>query len=176
MGERVSNEKVGLKWVTTNGFDNRAFDVTRSLGDTLHFENVNFVWADARQGVKEKYHLPDDNDFNETSYYRLRLQLTDGSVVYSNIAAVKGYDNILFALYPNPVMNKLQINLSSKERGNAVISIYDAAGKRVQQQSTTVVKGNCLAEINVSNLPAGAYTIKMNLPGNEVRTGKFVKD
>ena len=175
-GERMSNEKVALKWETTNGFDNWAFDVNRSLGDTMHFEKINFVWADERVAIKEKYQLPDNNDYNEVSYYRLKLLLNDGSFIYSNTLAVKGYDNFLFALYPNPTSHKLRINLSSKEEGSAGVSVYDASGKMVQQQSFFLTKGNYLKEIDVSKFSPGSYTVKMILPDKQIRTGKFVKN
>ncbi len=175
-GERMNNEKVGLKWETTNGFDNWAFDVTRSLGDTMHFEKINFVWADERVSIREKYQLPDNNNYNEVSYYRLKLMLNDGRFVYSNIAAVKGYYNFLFALYPNPAMDKLKINISTKEDGMAGITVYDASGKMVKQQSAFVTKGNDVQEIDVSKFVAGSYTIKMILPDKQIRTGKFVKN
>ena len=175
-GERMNTEKVGLKWETTNGFENWAFDVTRSLGDTMHFEKINFVWADERVSLREKYQLPDDNNYNEVSYYRLKLQLNDGRFVYSNIAAVKGYDNFLFALYPNPALHNLKINLSTKEDGNAGITVYDASGKIVQQQSSFVIKGNDVREIDVSKFPPGSYTVKIILPDKQIRTGKFVKN
>ena len=175
-GERMNNEKVGLKWETTNGFDNWAFDVTRSLGDTMHFEKINFVWADERVKIKDKYQLPDENNYNEVSYYRLKMLLNDGRFVYSNIAEVKGYDNFLFALYPNPALHKLKISLSAKEDGIAGISIYDASGKMVKQQSSFVNTGNDVREIDVSNFSPGSYTIKMILPDKQIRTGKFVKN
>jgi hypothetical protein len=175
-GERMNNERVGLKWETTNGFDNMAFDVTRSLGDTMHFEKINFVWAHERVSIREKYQLPDNNNYNEISYYRLKLMLNDGRIVYSNIAAVKGYDNFLFAIYPNPALHNLKINLSSKEDGNAGIIVYDASGKMVKQQSSFLTKGNDVREINVSKFAPGSYIIKMMLPDKQIRTGKFVKN
>ena len=175
-GERLDNEKVGLKWETTNGFDNWAFDVTRSLGDTMHFEKINFVWADERISIKEKYLLPDDNNYNEVSYYRLKLLLNDGRFVYSNIAAVKGYENFLFALYPNPALHKLTIHLSTKQNGNAGMCVYDASGKLIQQQSSFVTQGNAVSEIDVSGFLPGSYTIKMVLPDKQIRTGKFIKN
>lgn len=174
-GERNNNEEVGLKWITTNGFDNLAFDVQRSFGDTMHFEKVNFVWAHERHGIKDKYFLPDDNNFNEVSYYRLKLQLNDGRFIYSNIAPVKGYNSFLFALYPNPASHFLRMNISSKEQGNAGITIYNAAGKMVLQQSSFIPKGFDLKEIDISKFSSGFYSVKLVLPDKQIRTGKFVK-
>ncbi|MEJ7675639.1 MAG: T9SS type A sorting domain-containing protein [Chitinophagaceae bacterium] len=175
-GERNSNENVGLQWETTNGFDTRAFDVYRSLGDTIHFEKINFVWANERISIKDKYHLPDNNDYNEVSYYRLKLLLNDGKFVYSNIVAVNGYDKFLFALYPNPAAHKLKINLSTKEGGSASITVYDASGKMVLRESSFLIKGYELREIDVTKLSGGLYTVKMILPDKQIRIGKFLKN
>ena len=175
-GERNSNEKVGLKWETANGFDNRAFDVERSLGDTMNFEKINFVWAKERNAIKNKYLLPDNNDYNESSYYRIKLLLIDGRFIYSNIAAVKGYDKSLFTFYPNPAFNSLTINFSSQENGSATIYVYDASGKRVQQQSTFLTRGYGIMEIDVTKFPGGLYTIKMIMPDKQIKTGKFLKN
>ena len=175
-GERNSNEKVGLKWETANGFDNRVFDVERSLGDTMNFEKINFVWANERNAINNKYRLPDNNDYTESSYYRVKLFLNDGRFIYSNIAAVKGYDNTFFTLYPNPASRKLIINLTSKEKGNATIMVYDASGKMVQQQSSFLTVGYGVAEVDVTKMPVGLYTVKMVMPGKQIHTGKFLKN
>ena len=174
-GERKTNEKVGLQWQTTNGFDNKAFDIERSLGDTLHFEKINFVWANKKIRMQDKYEMPDNNDYNEISYYRLKLLLNDSKFVYSNIAAVKGYENFLFTLYPNPASHKLKINLSSKEEGRSSITVYDALGRLALQQSSFVNKGNINKEIDLTKLPAGSFTVKVILPDNQIRIGKFLK-
>ena len=173
-GERSSNAEVGLKWETTNGFENRSFDVERSLGDTMNFKKINFVWA--RENQDDKYRLPDNNDYYDVSYYRLKLLLNNGQSVYSNTAVVKGYDDIRFGLYPNPAVNKLKINISTREDGSAFLTLHDALGRIVQQQSLYLAKRFDLKEINVSKLTGGYYTVKVVLPGNQVRIGRFLKN
>jgi hypothetical protein len=175
-GIRENNENVDLSWETTNGFNNRAFDVERSLGDTLNFEKINFVFAEDQSAIHEKYKLPDANTYTEVSYYRLKLALTDGRYVYSNIAAVEGYGNFSFAIYPNPALHTLKISLSSKEEGNAAISIYDASGSMVLRQSTLVTEGKNLIDININKFSSGNYHIKMVLADKQVRVGKFIKN
>ncbi len=175
-GERSNNEVIGLKWETINGFDNSAFEVERSLGDTLHFQKVNFVWATEKSKRRDTYSLSDNNNYEEVSYYRLRLLLNNGKSIYSNTAAIKGYDDARFSVYPSPATTKLMINFSTRQQGNASLSIYDASGRIVKQQTFFSTKGNMFQEINVANLASGLFTIKLVMPHQKARLESFMKN
>lgn len=72
--------------------------------------------------------------------------------------------------FPNPVMNKLQIKLPSKETYR--IEIYSLAGvvlKQIDSRYADVV------EIDVAELASGIYTYKI-FQKNTIICGKFVKD
>lgn len=173
-GERANNELVGLQWKTTNTFSSNSFDVERSLGDSLHFEKVNFVWAQGSK-IKEKYKLPDNNDFNEWSYYRIKMLLMDGSATYSNIAKVKGYDKFIFSIYPNPTSSGVLVMLSSSVAGIGKFSIIDAEGKTVKQYSSSVAEGLNRKDIDISQLAAGVYLMTVVLPDKQTRLKKIIK-
>ena len=125
-GERHNNELVGLELKTTNGIDKYQFVVERSLADTVHFEVINEVWAKSISGFKDTYRLPDGNSYDDISYYRLRLVLRSGGYIYSNIAAVKGYDNRSFFAFPNPALNTVTINFLAKQQGAAILKVFEA--------------------------------------------------
>jgi hypothetical protein len=175
-GERQSNERVGLKWVTTNGRNNRSFQVERSLGDTSHFYSVNFVWANGIQKIREKYRLPDDNDFMGVTYYRLRLTDADGRVFYSNTAAVKGYHIEQFTVFPNPAAQTAWLTWNNRQAGTASIRIYDANGRQVLQQPALTAEGAAVNKVDVSRLPPGTYLVTVRLADKTERTGKLVKE
>ena len=172
-GERSSNEQVGLQWKTTNTYYSNAFEVERSLGDTLHFENVNFVWATGNT-LKEKYQVPDDNDYSQFSYYRVKMILMDGTFKYSNIARVKGYES--FFLYPNPASDEFRVMVSSNKVGTGKISVVDASGKTVLQSDFPVTEGINSKDVNIANLASGIYMITITMPDKQVRLKKFVRD
>jgi hypothetical protein len=173
-GERANDELVGLQWKTTNTFGSNSFDVERSLGDSLHFEKVNLVWAQGGK-INEKYKLPDYNDFNEWSYYRIKMLLIDGTASYSNIAKVKGYDKFIFSLYPNPTSSGVQVMLSSTVPGIGRFSIIDGQGKTVRQYSSIVAEGLNRKDLDISRLPAGVYLITVVLPDKQTRLKKIIK-
>ena len=171
-GERNSNEEVGLEWQTLNSSGN-TFDVERSLGDTMNFARVNFVRA--KDGIKNKYQMPDDNDYTNVSYYRIRQSMIDGSYKFSNTIAVKGYKKFEFKIYPNPSSANIWLNLSLDEAGKTDIHLYDISGKIVSQYHPFLLKGNNLREIDIKELPAGIYTLKIVLPDKQIRSTGFIK-
>lgn len=173
-GERNSNEVVGLEWKATNNFRGVYFNVERSVNDTTNFEKVNSVWSKEGKN-QEKYQLPDNNNHESFSYYRIKQQLTDGSFKYSNIIAIKGFNRFLFKVYPNPALDKVLVNLSSIVDGVADFSLYNSEGKRVQQEFSYLTKGKNQKEININRLPAGLYFFKVLLPDKQIRTGKLIK-
>jgi hypothetical protein len=174
-GEREDPSEVQLQWKTTNGWNNRQFIIERSLGDTLHFETVNSVWANETAGIRDKYQLPDENDFSKTSYYRLKLILGDGENMYSNIAAVKGYRLVFMGLNPNPAKNHLTLSLSADKEVNARMLMFDISGKLVWNTTSFLQEGMNQKELPIALLPAGLYTVRVYLGEGLIRTAKFVK-
>jgi hypothetical protein len=83
----------------------------------------------------------------------------------------------LTGIYPNPVSKILNIVTELPLAQRAVISVYDAAGRLVIQQSVTINAGISQTTINVERLSGGVYTIKFT--GVEVSkvlpTVKFVR-
>jgi hypothetical protein len=59
-------------------------------------------------------------------------------------------------VYPNPVRNTLTINLYGMSGSNAVLSLYDAAGKLVRKITPV---GNT-AMLDMRGLTAGVYLMK----------------
>ena len=174
-GERSTNTLVKLDWETTNGRNSQHFVLQRSLGDTFHFETVRSVWAKQIAGFKDSYHQPDENDYNKVSYYRVRLQLADGSLRYSNIAAVKGYQVDELKLFPNPAVGRVGLTLYSDQAGIAIIRLYDATGKLVSQQSKTVAAGLNNGELNVARLAGGYYRVRVEMPDKAEKTANLIR-
>ena len=76
-----------------------------------------------------------------------------------------------FQLYPNPASESLSILLNEKEL--ALIEIFDQTGRRIhsQKSNTEVLK----IEMNVSEFPAGIYTIKV-IQANHSSSQIFIKE
>lgn len=175
--ERTHNSTIHLQWETKYAFKASGFNIEISPADTFHFVTVNFARASSKTNFIKKYHLPDYNDYSGISFYRIKQLNSDTTHTYSNIVSVKGYDAIPFKMYPNPVSDRLWIEITARHRGNAFITIYDATGKILHYSSTTCTeKRLVLQSINVSKLATGFYQVSILMPDKTFLTSKFVKE
>ena len=177
--ERTNNFNANLQWETKYAFKAKKFNIERSLNDTAHFVLINFTSASAGSGVKKNYQLPDQNDYSGISFYRVKQFNSDSDYSYSNIVLVNGYDSQRFTIYPNPVSSgKVWIEASAKSDGIALITLYNASGKIVEQQSASCMQRvtNIHISFNVSHLASGVYQVKILMPDKTFVTGKFIKE
>ena len=80
----------------------------------------------------------------------------------TNVEIIK---SLSFSVYPNPASDWLKISCSNE---NAILQIYDFTGRIVLE------KENVHSEINISNLPAGLYMLKI-IDKDISGTVKFIK-
>ena len=174
--ERANEVTAALKWETKYAFKASGFKIERSLADSFHFVSVNFAAVAAGTNSKKNYKLPDYNNYAVVSYYRIKQLNNDSGYSYSNIASVAGYDAVSFRVYPNPASAKIWLEMTAKLSGNAEIMLYDASGKLIRQEPVNCAKGAITTKsLNVSQLAAGVYQVKMHMPDNTFLSGNFVK-
>lgn len=173
---RNSNEQVTVLWQTTNEIDNYGFDIERATEPPLSFIKVGFVASKHGLTTKQKYQLMDRNDFEGTSYYRLKQIDRNGSFTYSKIVAVKGYEkNGKLSVYPNPVATVLSMKVHVDKANKYSINIADASGRIVKQEAVFFNKGINKHSINTGAILGGSYIIKLiSIDGKEM-SAMFIK-
>jgi len=88
----------------------------------------------------------------------------------TSTAAVGSLEKLQFAMYPNPVQDNLNIVLPSNVQ-SAVVEIYTILGKKAQTSKLTTA----FNELNISNLNAGIYLIKVIANDDTFGVKQFVK-
>ncbi len=68
---------------------------------------------------------------------------------------------VRFVLYPNPAVNNLQITSDLAISGNVDIKIFDVLGNEVMSKEVKDNEGNLNQNINLKNLAAGSYIVKI---------------
>ncbi|MBK6819754.1 MAG: DUF1349 domain-containing protein [Bacteroidetes bacterium] len=77
----------------------------------------------------------------------------------------------LINIYPNPAQNALNIRLDEQiAKQNAVITIYDALGHKMQQQAAS---GQIINTLTINHLPKGVYMLE--IVGEQRHVLRFVK-
>ncbi|MGP8215568.1 MAG: T9SS type A sorting domain-containing protein [Bacteroidia bacterium] len=91
--------------------------------------------------------------------------------ILSGIQAITNGDNI--NLYPNPANTYVKLSFSDKLSADAIISIVAEAGQVISTSNVFVSKGTTMP-IDISNLAAGVYFVKINTAG-QTQVVRFVK-
>ncbi len=110
----------------------------------------------------------------------MRIVDRNGSVKMSNIVVISGVKPIMLTLsglFPNPTASKLNVLVDAPARDNINVQVMDALGRVVKTQRMTVDAGSNTLELNVTNLSAGSYLLKISCDNNCLgAVSKFVKE
>jgi hypothetical protein len=91
--------------------------------------------------------------------------------------SVSEFDNVLKSnvfIYPNPVIDQLQICYELSENENTQIEIVDLQGKTLQKETANSKIGKNYAIISVAQLTKGLYICRLQ-NGNKIENIKFLK-
>jgi Secretion system C-terminal sorting domain len=176
-GVRMNNEAVKLNWKTYTEINNKGFDVERKYGTDGPFAIVAFVPGSFNSQTTKFYQLMDNNNYQATSYYRIKQTDIDGRVSYSNTVAVKGYVNeIGIAAYPNPATaDNINFAVTGLKQGTTVnLVIYDIAGKIIyEQQHYRLTNTYTISYKNSFSMAPGIYYVSL-MADNKKANAAFV--
>ena len=147
-----------LSWKTFNEINAKEFIIERST-DGIHFIKIGVQSS----GSSYNYSFVDQHPFDGINYYRLKIIDNDDSYQYSPIIALQ-FKEVSAYIFPNPADDILHIAV----RGNSdfKIELYNNLGQLIISQNNS-------SEIDLSNLAAGIYNIKILLNDQEVLLKKL---
>jgi len=126
-------------------------------------DSRNFVLLSSISGSEtNKFYFYNDSRLSKvTSYYRLKMTDTDGSVKYSKVIAIvneeKGF--VITSIAPNPVQHTASLTISAAKQSSVKFKVYDVAGNLVKQWQSTIAAGNNVLNMEVSALANGTYHV-----------------
>lgn len=179
-GERKGTENV-FTWTTLSELNNNGFELQRSA-DGINFSSLIFTASKSVNGNSNQplaYSIADTKPFSGSGYYRLKQIDKDGKASMSDIILIKGTKSTkleLVGVYPNPVVNNINVVLNAPKAGKITLVIADMTGKIIVSKSIIVNNGDNNLQLNVADLSKGTYTIKaICIDGCETAFSKFVK-
>jgi len=154
---------VSLKWITASEINNNRFEIERSTNGTTWTTIGNVEGHGSTQ--EENAYLATDNlegfVSGITIYYRLKQVDFNGDFTFSMIRSVNIQDiPISIEMYPNPVHDNLNINLTSREATNTIIRIINTNGVLVYNEELTG-QGILHKQINIAGYPSGNYMLEI---------------
>jgi hypothetical protein len=170
---KPASQSIILNWTTKAEVNTKNYIAERSV-DGVRFNAIGSLNARGNSNQLSQYNLVDYNvDNGVWYYYRIRQVDIDGTERLSDIRRARiesGADKLI--LQPNPASSSVRIILPFRYT-NATVSLTDASGKLVKDQSMTS-SGTGVYVLNIESLSAGVYYVKV-VADNKVYTEKLVK-
>jgi hypothetical protein len=108
---------------------------------------------------------------NASNCYTLKVQ-TGTAARIDNELVIQPASNT-FAVSPNPASDMVNLSFNSETSGMSTVSVINQAGSVVLSRTLTATKGNNNRKLDLGNLPAGLYFIKIQT-GSVIQTTKLV--
>jgi hypothetical protein len=142
------------------------YEIERGLNG-VDFKKVYTVFPKNNGSSTNSYDLTDANLTAQNAsggifYYRIKQIDKDGKFVYTSIKSLRLTSKaIALSIFPNPVKNFATISIDIEKDTKGTITINDASGKQIQNIQLALFKGSNIKKINLTNLAAGSYILKV---------------
>ncbi|WP_138475998.1 T9SS type A sorting domain-containing protein [Dyadobacter bucti] len=156
-----------LNWATSEETNSDRFDIQRS-SDGKKWQQIGSVKSKGESKQTAYYSATDSYPLNGSNLYRLHMIDKDGSSAYSKIESVNFEGQAQFIMFPNPLIDQISIKTNDWDKV-AKIQIYNMGGKEVYNSASNLIK-----DINVKNLAAGVYVVKVTQKNNTSSDHKIV--
>ncbi len=154
-----------ISWSTSQELNSQYFAIQRS-SDGIHFSQIGRVAAAGNSNTQRSYQFFDPNPLKGINYYRLLIVDIDNAVKYSLVRNVKNPDLTKFILYPNPVKDRLLVDIDAEKTGRGEITITDMNGRHVYKTSVNLQQGINTIPVNVTLFAKGTYFMKLQTMDN----------
>lgn len=173
------DEKAVLKWTTSSEEHIRNFEVTRSY-DGINFETIGSVSAVGFSDRLLNYEFIDHNPQNPNSsnvFYQLKVIESSQKVYFSSMVQIKLEPAAItqtFSVFPNPAIDKIQLEMNAQFDQIVMITIMDANGQLVRNIIEPSMNGKSF-EIDIQELKNGLYFIDITDINGLSASKKFLK-
>ncbi|MBS1743892.1 MAG: tandem-95 repeat protein [Bacteroidetes bacterium] len=170
---------VKLVWDVVNESNVNRHYVERSTSSQANgFTTIGSVAA-RNAGTNDRYNFIDNlaGVSANVLYYRLRSKDEDAQERLSQVAIIRLGTNGHLIVSPNPVTTDVRLSFFTNEKVTGLISLYNAKGQLVLQQSfTTDNAGNQLIQLNnLGKLASGTYVLKVKAGAEEYHERLVIK-
>jgi hypothetical protein len=160
-------------WSTSSENNTSHFEIEKS-DDGKNYLKIGQVQTKGSASTEVDYSFIDLQPL-KTNFYRLKIVENDKSFKLSKTIVVKKDElkKIALQIFPNPVNDVLQINLSGLKPGAIKMNIIDASGRIITEKKMTITDNSYATFIETGNLIKGLYFIRVD-GINE--TASFIKN
>ena len=160
LNANCEKNKVLLTWKTAQEQNSNRFDIERSV-DGSHWTVIGNLQAAGNSSIEKTYSFTDNTPL-QNNFYRIGEYDLGGRVQYSSILRSSCNTTDVFSVWPNPVHDRIFINIVSGNASQATINIFDSKGALVKTQRTNLLKGSNQLSADIKMLANGVYHLSVN--------------
>ena len=170
---KQEHKKIKLSWKTglTNALK---YTVEKSNGKNSYTPIASVV-ASSSNNV----HTYEDTEISGTaSYYRIKAELTNGRIEYSEVNAVYGKEagNQSLTAMPNPANKQITFSFEHQEIAEVSIIVHSINGQQVLMKKVQAVIGrNNITLHEVANFNSGVYIVEIKTSKERLGHLQFIK-
>ena len=168
-GAKVNKCIVNLNWEAENEISFKKYEVETSK-DGKSFQAIATI-NPMNNGSDQTYSYQHNNPQQGKLYYRLKMTDADGKFEYSKIIAMKlDCNRSSVFVYPNPVTDILNVNITNASNNAVIANLFDHNGKLMY--SGKMISGTNL--VNMTKFAKGIYLLKLK-SDTEIQNIKIMK-
>jgi peptidoglycan/xylan/chitin deacetylase (PgdA/CDA1 family) len=166
----VDNHKGVLQWVV-NSNDLKDYYEVQKEDDNKEFKALTDINGNSSEALRS-FTFSDATLADGDNVYRLKSVNTNGSFELSDPITLNYQQPNLYALYPNPTIDYVEVNLTTCENKPVVLTVVDASGHVVKTLSLD--RANKNERVDVENFAAGQYLLHIKAEGKRPATRVFI--
>jgi hypothetical protein len=160
---KCNNSGNELKWTSMREEGNLGFIVQRADEDMI-FKDIDFVEGNFNSNEVNNYSYVDYSASSKTVYYRLQqLDVNTDKTLSTTIAVETCNADSEISYFPNPVKNKLTLNVKAQIEKEIELEFYNALGTLIRKMN--FVNNSNHFEIDLQDFEAGNYFLRLNIDG-----------
>lgn len=170
---RCDNGQVTINWKTAQEINVMHFQIQRSTNG-ITWETIGQLPASGNSSGIVSHSFTDINPVNN-GLYRIASVDLGGSTQYTSIIRSACGARESFTAWPNPVKDKLFVNLTSPNNTTVVLRITDSKGVLIKTQQQSLLQGTNQAAVDMSSLAAGTYYLTAIWENGRSSTIRLIK-
>ena len=165
--------RAAIEWVNNTGFKNDYFTVEKVNPATGQFEKLEIENNTSKDNSPTHYIIYDNTPNEGDNIYRVKVTYQDGTSKVSESKTLNFKGLLDIRVYPNPVNDIVNIDLSNYKDQAVEIYLYNYLGQ--QQLISKVEKADkTVVELNVAEFQAGNYMIRVKSKGKRDVTKSLI--
>lgn len=149
------------------------FIMKDSYGDGMCCGYGNGSYTVTSNGVT----LASGGTFTTSQTTSICLPAGSGTIATPHAAASTPVHQLkAFSISPNPTQGALQVAFESNLAGNAALRIVDLTGRTLVEEQIAANPGMNKRRLDLSDLPAGAYLVRVQTVGGQVSSELIIMD